>query len=182
MMNSHIFLLLSDTHGNLPALEAALRWAKGRSIDTALFLGDGADDLFQAQTAAGFAGQWKKIRGNCDENAALPEVAVFEFCGKRFFLAHGHRFALYNGYDTLAAAAAKAGASAALFGHTHIPFYSSEGGLLLINPGSIGKPRSSIGASFAVIECAPEGEKLPKAHFFGIGASGKIRELKVKST
>jgi predicted phosphodiesterase len=50
-------------------------------------------------------------------------------------------------------------------------------GLLLINPGSVGRPRSKIGASFAVIECTA-GET-PNAQFMGIGENGKITQIKL---
>jgi len=47
--------------------------------------------------------------------------------------------------------------------------------MLLINPGSVGRPRSRIGATFAVINCA-EGEQF-KTEFWGIGARGEIRKI-----
>lgn len=168
-------LVLSDTHGNLPALEAVMNWARGRAIDAAVFLGDGAADLSPA--AAGFACPWEKVRGNGDPYPAIPEAAVFDCEGHRFFLCHGHRYALYNSYHTLIAAAKNMKAGAALFGHTHIPFFDEEDGVLLINPGSVGRPRSRIGATFALIECAPD--KPLKVQFWGIGSRGKIREVQI---
>ena len=44
----------------------------------------------------------------------------------------------------LLAAARRAGADIALFGHTHIPHeeYDPESGIYLFNPGSIGEPRA----------------------------------------
>jgi predicted phosphodiesterase len=63
-----------------------------------------------------------------------------------------------------------------MFGHTHVPFFKNEGGLLLINPGSVGRPRSRIGSTFAVIECV-EGEPL-KVKFYEID-SEEIKEVKV---
>jgi putative phosphoesterase len=178
-MNSRNLLVLSDTHGNLPALEAVLHWAGGRAIDTAVFLGDGDSDLAPASAAAGFICRWEKVRGNGDYNSAVPESAALDFSGCRFFLTHGHRYALYNGYCLLGAAARKAGANAALFGHTHVPFLNEEDGVLLINPGSVGRPRSRIGATFAVIECGPAAQNPPAVHFFGIGSGGNIQEVQI---
>ncbi|MDR0444229.1 MAG: metallophosphoesterase [Treponema sp.] len=180
-------LVLSDTHGHIPALEAVLKWAQsstpelcsaqGNAITTAVFLGDGLDDLSRAAATTGFFCDWKLIRGNNDYGHSTPEAAVFDFEEHRFFICHGHRYALYNGYHTLVAAARNAGADTALFGHSHVPFFKNEKDVLLINPGSIGRPRSRIGASFAVIDCIP-GKPL-EAEFFGIGARGEIREIKI---
>ena len=51
---------------------------------------------------------------------------------------------------------------------------ATENGILILNPGSISRPRSRIGATFAVIECA---DKL-EIEFFGISAQGNISKLK----
>jgi putative phosphoesterase len=106
----------------------------------------------------------------------VPESAVLDFCDHRFFLCHGHRYSLYRDYDTLIAAARNNGADAALFGHTHVPSLDNENGLLLINPGSVGRPRSNAGATFAVIECLPETPL--KVEFFGIDPE---RNYQIKS-
>ena len=176
-MNTRSFLVISDTHGNIAALCAALAWARGQGIEEAVFLGDGGADLSPASVETGFAGTWKKVRGNGDLDPGVPEADVFEFDERRFFLAHGHRLALYNGYDALAAAARNRRAETALFGHTHIPCCMDIDGILIINPGSAGRPRSRIGATFATIECAPQ--KPPVPRFWGIGLRGKIREVQI---
>ena len=175
-------LVLSDTHGNIAALRDVLNWAQARlppndTISAAVFLGDGIYDLRRAADAAGFFCEWKLVRGNNDFGGSAPETAVLDFCGHRFFLCNGHRYSVYSGYHTLIAAARNMDANAALFGHTHVPYYKKEGNLLLVNPGSIGMPRSRIGASFAVIECSPG--KPIEAEFWGIELQGKIHRLEV---
>jgi len=182
VMGSKKLLLLSDTHGDVAALKTVLEWAKKRlppsgSIYCAAFLGDGISDLRPAAEAAGFSCEWKLVGGNNDYDYSIPDAAYFEFGDHRFFMCHGHRYSLYGGYHTLVVAAQNTGAEAALFGHSHVPLVKNEGGLLLINPGSVGRPRSKIGATFAVIECAP-GEPL-KTQFWGIGPHREIRELEL---
>jgi len=173
-------LVLSDIHGNMPAIVAVLRWAAGElaASDMAVFLGDGLRELSFAQGQAVLSCQWKKIRGNNDDSPAAPESDVFDFRGHRFYLCHGHRHALYNGFGKLTASALKAGADAALFGHIHVPFLEAADGLLLVCPGGIGRARSSAGETFAVIDCMPE--KPLSVHFWGIGPDYDIREMAVK--
>jgi putative phosphoesterase len=174
-MNGQTLLALSDTHGNLPALRAVFNWAKNHAVTAAVFLGDGAADLPLAAEETGFDCPWKKVRGNGDPDPVIPETDTLDFGGHRFFLSHGHRYALYNGYQALAAAARHVEAEAVLFGHIHVPLLEEEDGILLINPGSVGRPRGRAGATFALIECPPY--KRPQARFWGIGPGGKISEI-----
>jgi putative phosphoesterase len=174
-MVSQRLLVISDTHGNVPALDTVLRWAGGIAVSAAVFLGDGINDISHA--TAGSSVEWRIIRGNNDYSFSVPEASVLDFGGKRFFLCHGHHYALYNGYHTLITAARGMNADAVLFGHTHVPYREDSGGVLLVNPGSIGRPRSIAGATFALIECTPE---QPLAvQFWGINAKGDIREIDV---
>ena len=177
------FLLFSDSHGGISALKNVFDWAKDHippndTISAAVCLGDGLADISKAADAAGFFSDWKIVRGNNDYMQA-PEADVYDFAGSRFFLCHGHRYGLYGGTHALAAAAKNNNANAALFGHTHVPFYKNSEGIIFINPGSVSRPRSRIGATFAVIECI-EGGPLD-AIFYGIGGSGGIYRIKVQN-
>ena len=157
-MNSQKLLALSDIHGAIPALTEVLKWAKDCAVGAAVFLGDGVEEMSAAAAAAGFSSAVKMVRGNCDRavSASIPEAALLDFAGHRFFLCHGHRYFPSGSLSALVAAARNNEADAALFGHTHVPFCETVDGLLLINPGSVGRPRSNAGATFAVIECLPE--------------------------
>jgi len=181
-MDSRKLLVLSDTHGSIQSLKSVLNWAKDRmmpndTICATAFLGDGIADLQKAADATGFFCDWKVVSGNNDEGFSIPGATVFDFADNCFFMCHGHRHSLYGGYHALITAARSVGANAALFGHSHVPFCKNVDGMLLINPGSVGRPRSRIGATFAVVECI-DGEP-PKPVFWGIGAKGEIREVKV---
>jgi hypothetical protein len=166
-------LVISDTHGCLAALASVLNWARHVAPEAAVFLGDGIEDL---QRAPSLSCAWHKVRGNGDWGTAAQDMAVFDFGGHRFFICHGHRHDVYGGKQLLAAAAANNGADAALFGHTHVPFNREVGGITLVNPGSVGRPRSNAGATFALIECAPE--KPLDVGFWVIETAGAIRPLR----
>jgi putative phosphoesterase len=184
-MDNKKLLVFSDTHGSVKLLKTVLSWAKDHTppagtICAAAFLGDGVSDLRPAADAAGFYCDWKLINGNNDFSYSLPETAVFDFGDYRFFMCHGHRHGLYGGYHSLIAAARASNADAALFGHAHVPFCKTIDGIFLLNPGSLGRPRSRIGSTFAVIECT-HGRPL-KAEFYGIGSRGEILQVKLPQT
>ena len=169
-------LVLSDTHGHISALKAVLLWANNQNIDSAVFLGDGISDLSPAADAVGFYCPWKFVRGNNDHDYNIPDSAYLDFYGHRFFLCHGHRHSLYNGFYALINAARNIEAEAAFFGHEHVPFCKTVNGILLLNPGSVGSPRSKVGATFATIET--ETCKPLKIKFWVIESKGVIKELK----
>jgi len=181
-MDSKKLLVLSDTHGHRSSLCAALNWAKDRlppedSICCAAFLGDGLSDLRPAADTTGFFCEWKLIRGNNDYEHSIPESVVFDFADHRFFMCHGHRHSIYGGFHVLVNSARSNDADIVLFGHAHVPFYKNVNGIQIINPGSVGNPRSRLGAAFAVIECIP-GE-IPKVDFMGINSKKEIKKLKI---
>ena len=128
--------VFSDSHGCAEHMITAIT----REDPTlCFFLGDGERDLAAVQ-ARFPALPFYAVRGNCDLRSRLSSSLVCSIGGVSIFAAHGH---LYNVKyepvpETLAEAACEAGARVALFGHTHLP-YCGEYGLLLLNPGSIGR-------------------------------------------
>ncbi|MCL2759658.1 MAG: metallophosphoesterase [Treponema sp.] len=181
-MDNKKLLVLSDTHGNVSALKTVLNWAKNRlppdgTIYAAAFLGDGLSDLRPATDVTGFFCDWKLVSGNNDYGIQMPESFTFDFAGHSFFICHGHRYSMYGGYHALVTAARSSGADIALSGHSHVPYYKTVNGIKLINPGSVGRPRSRLGATFAVIECL-ENEKII-VEFYKINDNGTVRKAKI---
>ena len=150
-------MVVSDSHGDAAALTTILDWAKNANIDAAVFLGDGYDDLAEASARTGFVLPWHVVRGNEDHDAPVPDRDVLEIRACKIFLCHGHRYHVGEGYQTVTTVAQNAGAEAALFGHTHVPHCATVDGILLLNPGSISRPRSNAGCTFAVLECPDSG-------------------------
>ena len=181
-MDSAKLLIFSDTHGHIENLIEVFSWAKDRippndKIIASVFLGDCISDLNYAANAAGFYSDWKLIRGNNDFTSTVPDSAVFEYSGHRFFICHGHRHGIYGGISRLINAARDNDADVVMFGHTHIPYNKTINGITLINPGSVGQPRSRAGATFAISECIP-GKPL-KTSFWNIGSRGEITGIKI---
>ncbi len=127
-------LIFSDSHGNLPPMETAVLEEKPDHI---IHLGDmerDADDLRRFFPKIPVA----SIAGNCDYFTACERNRVFTLGGKKFFITHGHFYGVKLGVDKLINTALVAGADVALFGHTHLPYYSEVQGMLVINPGTVG--------------------------------------------
>ncbi len=179
--------LLSDIHGNLPALQAVLRHARGRSAaEQILNMGDAIgygpfpDEVVQEMRAI----QWTSILGNYDKKAvdkqhkadgwaqittadkramfdwtyhalskrarkmlrALPEARRLTVAGKTLLMTHGspasHTEHLLpdTPQSRFEALAEMADADIVLCGHSHQAFTRQAGGVLFINPGSVGRP------------------------------------------
>ena len=171
-MSASSILVTSDSHGNIATLITVLGWSHNANLDAAVFLGDGCDDLALASARTGFALPWHTVRGNGDFTSPAPDSTTLEIAGRTLFLSHGNRYNVREGCKTIAAAARNAGAEAALFGHTHVPYCTTMGGIFLLNPGSIGRPRSDAGCTFAVLEC-PDTGPLAARFFRLVNRGGK---------
>ena len=131
-------IVMSDSHGASFLVQRVVKLHN--DADLFVFLGDGERDL----PAVGerfpdlpfFA-----VRGNCDLRSALSSSMVCAIGGRRFFLCHGHLFQVkYEpGLDTLLSAGRQAGAEIILFGHTHLQLCEERNGVLLFNPGAVGR-------------------------------------------
>jgi putative phosphoesterase len=169
--NIFSILVISDSHGDITALSAVLAWVKNMVLDAAAFLGDGAEDLAFSSAQAGFSLPWHKVRGNGDYDFSIPDNIVMEIPpSRKIFLSHGNRLRVREGKRVIADAAHRTGAEAALFGHTHIPYCDTVDNIFLLNPGSIGRPRSDSGPTFAILECPESGPFA--ARFFTLDRSG----------
>ena len=157
------YLILSDSHGRPDLVQQALDRTKPDGI---LFCGDGLRDLTCAELPALAEGcpLWA-VRGNCDwlTSPLVIGNAMYEPEGELLIrpegipilLTHGHLQGVKGGLGSLISHAARMGARAAVFGHTHLPLErritpdSPEGAslttpLTLFNPGSLGD-RGSFG-------------------------------------
>ena len=121
-------IVLSDTHG----YEAAGIFD---GADAVIHLGDCFSDEIHTNLPI------YRVKGNCDaENA--PTEQLLELCGRKIFITHGHLYGVKQSLNRLYYRAEELGADAALFGHTHAAFCERVGNILLLNPGSISRPRA----------------------------------------
>ncbi|PKL10054.1 MAG: YfcE family phosphodiesterase [Spirochaetae bacterium HGW-Spirochaetae-7] len=147
-------LVVSDTHGDWRSLAAVLRLL-GRSVQALVHLGDGSGDVRSAISSGVPMPPAYSVRGNVDSDHSVPLLRCFDASGRLVIFAHGHRYPLGEGTSCLARAARDAGARAFFFGHTHVPHYEERGGVAILNPGSLSRPRGPWGPSFAIVEAPP---------------------------
>lgn len=164
-------LVISDTHGDVAALSTIFSWARRRGLGALAFLGDGIPDLELASEATGFHPAVTAVRGNGDVSSTANFHGVLDFAERRFFLCHGHTFGVQDSYGPLLQVAKMAGATAALHGHTHLPFWDDVSGLLVLNPGSPSRPRGGAPRTFATIGCPEDGSWFFPRHWVVDGGS-----------
>jgi hypothetical protein len=159
-------MVLSDTHGELENLKAALSLL-GRSVDLVLHLGDGAHDASHIHGIA--SPPTYAVRGNGDFDQDLPQTLLLPLGRALAWCAHGHRHGAgeASGDSAMAREAKKARAGIVLHGHTHAPRLERKHGLLYCCPGSLSRPRTAAGPSFAVIRCHPK-DSLPHIVIYGV--------------
>lgn len=141
-------LVVSDTHGDRRALQAAIDAQHEAAL--LVHLGDGAGDLTAISefiTVRTF-----QVSGNCDFSSPFPDDAEFRFGGQLFFAAHGHRYGVKHDLYRFSCAAHSRNARVALFGHTHQALTLYDDGLYLINPGSLGHA-----GTYATVDVDPNG-------------------------
>lgn len=147
------FMVASDLHGSLVALERTLQIMNEIKVDKLLLLGDvfGTNANEMVELLNGISNKLTIVRGNNDWYLEL-ENAKFEIFnqtyeninGKIAFLSHGHKLndMYLQGY----------GAKIVMIGHVHRPILKIEQDVVFLCPGSIAAPRFGSDKTYAVID------------------------------
>ena len=130
-------LVVSDTHGRHNILDKVIE--KEEPFDMLIHCGDleGDEDYINAFLNCTI----HIVGGNNDFYSNLPREQVFYIGDKKVFLTHGHNYYIHRGLDGLKAAAKVKESDIVMFGHTHVPFFKEEDGIIFLNPGSLTYPR-----------------------------------------
>ena len=135
--------LVSDSHGDTAAIDAMLAMPVAKGAQCWLHAGDFVVDAEYLEMASGK--KVYKVAGNGDwPHSKAPEDLLVELEGFRIMLTHGHEHGVRYGTEVLAENALNMGADIAIYGHTHIAELTPAAGggsLLILNPGSLGRPR-----------------------------------------
>lgn len=143
--------VFSDTHGNTALMVEAVRRFRPELL---IHLGDYERDTEILRREFPELPLYC-VRGNCDIGGSAPDTDTVPLGPVTAFITHGHLYAVdYGRLDSLVYAAQEAGASLALYGHTHRAAYEERGGVQLLNPGTAGKGRE---LSFALLRVFDNG-------------------------
>ena len=127
------FVIMSDSHGRRGAVDRVKHLFAEN--DYIVHLGDGSTDM--RPVLSEFPEKTYILRGNCDF-AYGEDECIIEAGGMSVLCCHGHRYGVKSGLSKLAYRAKELGCEIALYGHTHRARIDDVGGVLCINPGSLG--------------------------------------------
>ncbi len=143
-------LVVSDSHGRNDLVRKAI--SQEAPIDMLIHAGDVEGDL-EKVLGPGRDYSIRAVSGNMDWGFGLEAALSFDMGPHKVFLTHGHHYGVSYTMANLREAAEKAGADVAIFGHTHMPFMEEQNDILLLNPGSVSKPRQAgLKKTYAVIQ------------------------------
>ncbi|SDC50103.1 hypothetical protein SAMN02799630_00167 [Paenibacillus sp. UNCCL117] len=148
--------IVSDTHlyDHKPELPAAL--VEGlQDVDRILHAGDWIGESIVDRLAA--IAPVDGIAGNNDGPGIVRRFGrrkVLELAGRRIGLIHGDggRSTPDTAYRAFCSAEGKPEVDVIVFGHSHIPFSETRGGVLLFNPGSPTDKRRQQLFSYGILE------------------------------
>lgn len=142
--------VMSDSHGDTRAVNRAFEMFRNLGCETIFHLGDGVQDT--QPSSQQFAMEIIGVHGNMDYAPGTPLETVYEAEGIRFFLSHGHGLEVSRSNSRLIARAKQENCQVALYGHTHTASNTTEDGILILNPGSVSRPKNGGKATLAVID------------------------------
>ena len=147
------FLVASDLHGSLIALDKTLELFNEYGADKLILLGDifGTNATEMVERLNRIYDKLTIVKGNNDwyyepENAKFKifETTYENINGKIAYLCHGHK--LNDMYLE------RYGAKIVMIGHVHRPILENNNGIILLCPGSMAVPRFGSEKSFALID------------------------------
>lgn len=146
-------IVTSDTHRDFHALKMLVD--KHRNADIFIHLGDGAQELAQIKDLYPEC-KFLSVRGNCDFGVSTTLTGCFSCGSAKIFYTHGHLYDVKYSIDDVIRAAREIEANVVLFGHTHIPLVDYIDGIHVMNPGSLGMPRTAKG-TYGVLDITEQG-------------------------
>ena len=123
-------IIVSDTHGNIGALERLYPLMKEN--DVTVHLGDYCSDILPFPNIK----ELYTVKGNCDGGG---EERVIDVDGMKILLTHGNVYGVKNSLFKLYLRAKELNVGAVFYGHTHRADVTVKDGITFINPGSLAR-------------------------------------------
>ena len=155
-------LIVSDTHRKNENFLKAVKLQK--PLDLVIHCGDVEGSEYLVEKAAGCPA--KIVMGNNDFFSCLPREIEMQIGPYRALIVHGHQYNVSLGNERLREEAEARGFDIAIYGHTHRPVIQQEGGVTLLNPGSLSYPRQEgRRPSYLIMEVDERGEAHYTIHY-----------------
>ena len=150
--------VMSDSHGDEDAVKKAVQSAG--NVDIWLHAGDYYHDVNFIRK--NHITKIVSVAGNCAGiGIKCPEEEFVQCAGKEIWICHGHRYGVKSSTRELEWMAKTYEVDIAVYGHSHIPEMHWEDELLILNPGSVSRPRFK-NPTFAIIEIDDWGNIKPE--------------------
>ena len=167
-------IVISDTHGNVKAIESVL--LRNEDADWIFFLGDGERDLDTFLLLhPKYTERVIAVCGNCDACSMNPGYFILPVPGHRIFATHGHYYAVKNSLELLKMKAKDMFCDIILFGHTHVRYNSFEDDVYIMNPGSASSPHDGTKPSFGHIDISEAGVVINIADISYVPTGGIVK-------
>ena len=148
-------LVVSDTHGDCSrVIDVYRKLMKESPVDVIVHCGDYAADAKELQARLG--AHVARVRGNCDGAFSDSDWSVLETEAGNFLITHGHMERVDSGMQNIYYKALENDCVGAFFGHTHRASYTEMDDLVLMNPGSLTRPRDGSGGTFGLVVTGPD--------------------------
>lgn len=144
-------VIFSDVHGRKTLLERIMRF--NPDADNFLSLGDTEmtlDYLLDLDIIG--------VKGNYPRDPGLSYEHFMTFHGKKFMLTHGHKYGVQRSLAKLAKKAFKEDVDVVLYGHTHVAQALYCDKVLMLNPGSVYRPRNHLNPSYCIMYITKDGK------------------------
>jgi len=173
--------VVSDTHGNLEGLRAAVREITSREkIDLFFHLGDNYED---ARVFDEFEYDYLRVPGVFHDlyaESRVPNRIIEEVEGYKIMLSHTPESHPHDiaGDPRPEQMVASRRIDALLFGHLHIPSIEVKNGVLLVNPGHLkGQDKRGFSPTYAVLDIS--GDRID-ARIVELGSGAVMKKISFK--
>ena len=162
------YYIISDTHGHLEKAykmfeQLSEMTPDGEPFDAVIHCGDYQRDADSIEDYLGIP--MISVPGNCDGARSRDFQIVFA-PGHNILVSHGHAEGIDYGSERLAYLAREQGCDIACFGHTHVPVFREEAGIIFLNPGSLTYPRDGSRGSCAILHVDDAGGIFGKIYYY----------------
>lgn len=144
-------IVFSDSHEDI---EPMINVVKAMSPDMIIHLGDHVSDAVELERQF-LSIPFEYVSGNCDLNSHVQSSKTLNIKNRTIFISHGDEYGVRSGTSGIIKEGKRQGADIILFGHTHQPVIKNKHGIILMNPGRIGRhARGFWQASFGILNIA----------------------------